>query len=203
LEIASGKFQQGEIMYLAQPKIETERLIMEAPQEKDLQDIFRYSSDPQITRYLMWDAHKNIDHTRQFLEWIKASTSHMQGKIWFSFALRLKKNKRVIGTISFKNIKPDLGQIDYALSPQYWQKGLMSEAAKAVTDWAFKTLPQVKRIQACCLVDNVGSIGVMKKIGMSLEGIRKRDVEVRGELMDRAYYVMESSSSKACKPPLR
>lgn len=63
----------------------------------------------------------------------------------------------VIGSIDFKEINPFCGQIDYALGFEHWNKGIMSEAATAVRDWAFENLPEMVRLQAFCIVENTGS----------------------------------------------
>ena len=35
-------------------KLETDRLILRKPYEKDIQDIFEYGSDEEVTKYVIW-----------------------------------------------------------------------------------------------------------------------------------------------------
>jgi ribosomal-protein-alanine N-acetyltransferase len=56
----------------------------------------------------------------------------------------------------------------YAISPAYQRQGYASEAAQALAGYAFKTL-NLKRIVATTSYANLGSIGVMRKLGMRIE----------------------------------
>ena len=61
---------------------------------------------------------------------------------------------------------PEVG-IFYAISKGFRRQGYASEAARAILDYCFGTL-RVRRVIATTDYDNVGSIGVMRRIGMSL-----------------------------------
>jgi RimJ/RimL family protein N-acetyltransferase len=56
----------------------------------------------------------------------------------------------------------------YAISPSYQRRGYAAEAARALIDYAFKTL-KLRRIVATTTYDNSGSMGVMRKLGMRVE----------------------------------
>ena len=48
--------------------IETERLRLRKPKITDAESIFtEYAQDPIVTRYLIWQPHKSIAETNQFL----------------------------------------------------------------------------------------------------------------------------------------
>jgi len=52
----------------------------------------------------------------------------------------------------------------------YGGKRLMTEAVTAVVDWAFRALPELTSVQSGGLAANLGSIRVMQKCGLALEG---------------------------------
>ncbi|HEY0607179.1 MAG TPA: GNAT family N-acetyltransferase [Herpetosiphonaceae bacterium] len=56
----------------------------------------------------------------------------------------------------------------YALSPAYHRRGYASEAAGALVRYAFDVL-KLKRVVATTTYDNVGSMGVMRRLGMRIE----------------------------------
>ncbi len=65
------------------------------------------------------------------------------------FALELKDNKKVIGSLGLHGSWADkdekycdikLKKIGYVLSKMYWGQGLMPEAVSAITDYCFNTL---------------------------------------------------------------
>lgn len=59
-------------------------------------------------------------------------------------------------------------EVGYHLLPEYRGRGLATEAARAVMDYAFRTLGK-KRVISIILPDNDASIGVAKKNGLVLE----------------------------------
>jgi RimJ/RimL family protein N-acetyltransferase len=56
----------------------------------------------------------------------------------------------------------------WACHPAYQRRGYLSEAARALVDYAFDVL-KLRRVVATTERDNVASIGVMRKLGMRVE----------------------------------
>ena len=69
-----------------------------------------------------------------------------------------------------ESFKPNIG---YVLAQPYWGQGLMTEAARAVVEFAFAD-PRVFRVWAVCDVDNARSARVLEKVGMTREGVLRR-----------------------------
>jgi ribosomal-protein-alanine N-acetyltransferase len=178
------------VKQMNQPKLETTRLILESYQDCDLEDVFAYACNPEVTKRLTWEPHKSLEDSKSFLQWVRASTRNDLGNLFFVFAIRLKETGRVIGSIDFKNPQPWVGQIDYVIGYEHWGKGLMPEAATALRDWSLKTLPEMVRLQAYCEPENKGSARVMEKIGMKFEGIRQKSFRVRERIVDLAHYAL-------------
>ncbi|MGE0527900.1 MAG: GNAT family N-acetyltransferase [Bdellovibrionales bacterium] len=171
-----------------QPRLESDRLILEAYTGADIEDVFSYASHPEVTRFLTWSAHKTLDDSRNFLDWVQTSTRYEVGALVMTFAIRSKQSKRVMGSIGFRQPQPWVGQIDYVLGRDHWGKGLMTEAACTVRDWALNTLPEIVRFQAYCQPENVASTRVMQKLGMTFEGILKKSFKAQGKIVDLAHY---------------
>lgn len=175
---------------LKQPLLETQRLILEPFKDSDLPDILAYASHPEVSQFVLWEAHKTIEDSQKFLDFIRKSTCTRRSKLFFVFAIRSKASDRVIGSIDFKNLNEFIGQIDYALGYENWGKGIMSEAAQAISNWVFVNLPELVRLQAFCVAENIGSSRVMEKIGMSHEGTRRKVLVLKGKLVDLADYAI-------------
>jgi diadenosine tetraphosphate (Ap4A) HIT family hydrolase/RimJ/RimL family protein N-acetyltransferase len=189
-EISKHVPKMESLELIAQPIIETDRLILEPYKDTDLTDILAYASHPEVPKFVPWDAHKTIEDSQKFLDFVRQSSRDVRGKLFFVFAIRLKKTGRVIGSIDFKNVNPLCGQIDYALGYDHWGKGIMSEAATSVRDWAFSNLPELVRLQAFCVSENVASSKVMEKIGMSREGMRRKAFVMKGKPVDLTDYAI-------------
>lgn len=72
----------------------------------------------------------------------------------------------VIGEAGFKGLPDGDGvvEIGYGVATSYRGRGFASEAVAALCTWAFRN-KAVTRIRAECLATNVGSIGVLKRVG--------------------------------------
>jgi RimJ/RimL family protein N-acetyltransferase len=66
-------------------------------------------------------------------------------------------------------------ELSYSLDQPFWGRGLATEAARAVRDWAFATLG-FTRLASFIRPDNARSIRVAEKLG----AVREGTVELRG-----------------------
>ena len=113
--------------------ITTARLILRKPRMDDAPVIFEsYARDPEVTRYLVWKPHKNIQETEQFLS--ACEQLWRTGKD-FAYAITLKENDTLVGMFGLHpmNLKLEVG---YALARPYWGKGYMTEVLRDVIAWA-------------------------------------------------------------------
>jgi RimJ/RimL family protein N-acetyltransferase len=63
--------------------------------------------------------------------------------------------------------------LGYVLGRKFWGQGYMTEAVRAVVDYALAE-PEVFRVWAVCDVENAASARVLEKAGMRREGILRR-----------------------------
>ena len=83
-------------------------------------------------------------------------------------------------------------EIWYKIHSSYWGKGYATEAVKAVLRFGFETL-KLHRIEAGCAIANVGSIKVLEKSGMALEGRRREILPLKSGWSDNfSYAILES-----------
>lgn len=80
-------------------------------------------------------------------------------------------------------------EIGYRLHPQLWGQGLATEAAAIVLEYAFETL-KLERVIACIDAENVSSIRVAEKIGLTYA----QDSLFQGQIPVRVY-VREATRS--------
>lgn len=122
-------------------RIETERLILRAFEQGDLEDFFEYASVDGVGEMAGWKHHENKQVTQEILD------EFMQNDK--TFALVLKENNKVIGSLGVERYGMESylseffelkgREIGYVLSKEYWGRGLMPEAVKAVVDYLFNT----------------------------------------------------------------
>lgn len=150
-------------------KIETERLILRKFRVSDAQMMFNnWASDSEVTKYLTWPPHENIDFSQKLLsEWV----SHYKNNTYYQWCIELKENSQAIGSIAAVGFieETESARIGYCLSKAHWGKGLMTEALSAVISFFFNKVG-INRIQAEHDVNNPASGRVMEKCGLKYEG---------------------------------
>ncbi|MDQ3920456.1 MAG: GNAT family N-acetyltransferase [Acidobacteriota bacterium] len=154
----------------APPIIETARLVLRPPRMSDAGAIFNsYAADEEVTRYLVWRPHTSIAETEEFLGRVVASLEDGSRLTW---ALTLHGDDTPRGMIELRphGHKADVG---YVLARPFWGRGYVTEALRAVLDYAFRN-PGMYRVWAVCDAGNAASARVMEKAGMSFEGILRR-----------------------------
>jgi [ribosomal protein S5]-alanine N-acetyltransferase len=161
------------IQHTGTQSIQTERLLLRRFEMDDAQNMFdNWVNDAQVTKYLQWLPHEDIQVTRNILDtWIK-SYEKLETYNW---AIVFKENNQVIGSISVVNMseKHEWFEIGYCISRHYWNKKIMTEALKAIIKFCFVEVG-LNRIQAVHYVENPASGKVMLKSGMKNEGCLKQ-----------------------------
>ncbi len=162
-------------------KLETSRLLLRHIVTEDAADIYAYCREPNVGPAAGWQPHTSIDETRIIMNDIFIGQEYV-------FGIILKESQQMIGTIGFlpdpHRQNRDVLMLGYSLSEKYWNKGLMTEAAKAVISLIFKKLP-ITIISCTCYTTNIRSNKVIEKCGFVYEGcLRQGEKRFDGELMD-------------------
>ena len=168
------------------PTIETERLVIRLLRLADAESIFEYAQDPEVTRFVAFETHSNIEVSRAFIN--KALDSYEKFEPC-ALAIDLKSESKLIGSIGYHNWKEKdrCIEIGYALSKPYWGLGIISEATQELIHKLFIDSDLV-RIEARCDARHVASARVMEKIGMQFEGILRKQLFSKGEQCDMMIY---------------
>ena len=148
--------------------LETARLLLRKPRVSDVEAIFRrYASDPEVTRYMSWSAHRTIADTHAFLAWSDADWARWPAGSYIAFA-RDDQDRLLGGTgLSFQS--PDLAATGYVFARDAWGHGYATESLKAMVDLA--RIFGVRRLETVCHVDHRASAHVMEKCGFAREGV--------------------------------
>ena len=141
----------------------TERLVLRNFREDDYTAMFKnWTSDPRVAEYCRWYAHESPETTKAFLKTILGDE--------YQLAITLKGNDEPVGNISAFRNSDGILEIGYVLGYNYWGKGIMTEAAKALIAELFRKGSQ--KVCACHHVDNPASGKVMEKCGMTFVGTK-------------------------------
>ena len=168
------------------PVLNTKRLQLRPITLWDAEDMYAYAKQELTTKYLLWCPHKDIFETREHIAYMKEG--YKRGSC-YDYAVIYKETDTMIGTCGFVYVDKEnkKGEVGYVLNPAYWNKGLITEALLTVIDYGFNTL-DLRRIEARYMVENTASAAVMKKAGMSFEGVLRKFLFVKGKHRDIGVY---------------
>ncbi len=158
----------------------TERLILRAMTPGDAEAFFRLNSHPEVMRYTGEPPMPSVQEAREAIANYPDWDDPGYGR-WACVLKSEGEDAELIGFCGLKRLR-ETGEVDigYRLLPEYWGRGLATEAARATLAFGFGTLG-LSEIVAMVLPGNEPSIRVLTKLGL----VRAEDIEYCGERVQR------------------
>lgn len=105
-------------------------------------------------------------------------------------AFAIEVDGRAAGSIAFTlqdDVERVSAEIGYFLGEEFWGRGIMTEAVRAVTAFAFGT-HELTRMYAVPFEWNAASMRVLEKAGYQVEGRMRRSAIKDGRVIDQVLY---------------
>jgi [ribosomal protein S5]-alanine N-acetyltransferase len=177
------------------PTLETDRLILRDFVPNDWDALNAIVSDPAVTRFMhfaSWDEAKRSHWLAYMVE--EAAHPHPYTDNW---AITLRTSGQVIGWLyigaSREVAEAGTRGCGYALDPQFWGQGYMTEALRRAFTYEFTVLG-TQRITAECETPNTASARVMQKCGMTNTGTFY-DAEFEGNWRERHHFTITTAAT--------
>ncbi len=122
-------------------RLETHRLILRPWQlnQRDAEDLYDYAKDPRVGPIAGWPVHQSMENS-----WTVLTQFVKDDEV---LALEDRATGRVIGSIGLHRRSPEEvtahlphRELGYCLTPAFWGRGLMPEAAKACIQYGFESM---------------------------------------------------------------
>ena len=153
--------------------VETSRLRLRRPRESDAEAIFaRYSSDPDVTRFVGWPIHRSIDETHAFLDYSDAEWTRWPVGPYLIVA---REEGRLLGGTGLAFETSYRAMTGYVLAKDAWGRGYATEALSAVVGIAKNS--GLRRLYALCHHEHRESARVLEKCDFAREGVLRAFVE--------------------------
>jgi [ribosomal protein S5]-alanine N-acetyltransferase len=94
-----------------------------------------------------------------------------------------------IGLVPKEDVNRRSIEIGYWLGESYWGRGVMTEAVRAMTEYAFENF-DICRIYAGVFEWNRGSMRVLEKAGYEFEARLKKSITKQGQCIDEMVYAI-------------
>ncbi len=110
----------------------------------------------------------------------------------YTYLVFAERQLTLVGGLNIGNVRRGIAQtasIGYWIGAPYAGRGLMTDAVRAATQFAFATL-KLNRLEAACLPSNVASARVLTKAAFRLEGRARRYLKIDGRWQDHDLYAL-------------
>jgi ribosomal-protein-alanine N-acetyltransferase len=151
------------------PVLETKRLMLIEIKEEHSDDIFRIFSNDEVIEYYGMSPFTQIEQAENI---IKSFSKNFIEKRSVRWGIMLQDTLEFVGTVGLNNLllPGKRTEIGYDLIPDYWRKGIISEALEAVIHYCFEEL-NLYRIGAVTFPENEPSYKLLLKLGFKKEGL--------------------------------
>lgn len=164
------------------------RVTLRELEERDLDAVTAWATDPLVTTFLTWDA-GDPETARRWIRNARAEAQRVPRRVWELAACDVQNNVIGAGRISIRDPANRAGDIGYVLRRDRWRQGYGTAIAEELIGFGFRRL-HLHRIWATCVADNEASARVLEKAGMRAEGRLRDHVLLRGRWRDSLLYAV-------------
>lgn len=139
-------------------RVETERMYLYPLSNEEMRLVIEKESD--------------LEMKQAYTEMLEGSLSNPDKRIWYAiWNMELKNDlETIVGDFCFKGLGDDgVVEIGYGLKEEYRHYGYMTEALKAITEWALSQ-ESVKQVEAETDAENIASQKVLLQSGFISNG---------------------------------
>ncbi len=164
------------------PVLTTKRLILRPLKSTDAPDLFVTFSDEKACMYWSHAAHSNVEQSQKLVD---EKINKDDGQTW---VITEGTDTPALGWVAlFPGNREGIAELGYILQRSAWGRGLVGEAAMAVVTYGFEG-KGLRRIFADMDPENIGSIRVAEKCGMTYEGRLKGNWDTQIGVRDSLIY---------------
>lgn len=178
------------------PELTTPKLLLRAIVDADAPAMFQLRSDPAVMRFIPKPLATRNEEAEQMIRDFHHAASKGDAILW---GITVKGSRMVMGYIGFWRIMKEhhRAEIGYALHPDLWGQGLMTEAVAATVYYGFHKIG-LHSVEAGVKPDNTASIQVLERNGFSKEGHFKENYRSNGVFIDTLVYSLLTPLSDPC-----
>ena len=181
--------------------LRTERLLLRAFRDDDLDTMHDMQSREEVARYLYWGP-RTREQVAEQLERIKKMTSIEAEGHAIRLAAVVPESGVLVGDISLRLVSREhqQGEIGFVVHPDHQGHGYATEGAAALVELGFRQLG-LHRIVGSADARNIGSVRVMERLGMRREAFFAENELVKGEWTSEVIYAILPSEWEARTQP--
>jgi RimJ/RimL family protein N-acetyltransferase len=173
----------------AQLNLTTKRLLLRPLQPDDVDLLWPDIADPEISRLMAWDAHQTKQQTAAFIENEIARRQSGSGVTW-----AILMEGCLCGIVSLIGIQRthrvltyDKAELAYWVGRSHQRLGIMTEAGRAVLDFAFREVG-LHKVYVSHFAVNDASRSLIRRLGFRNVGTQREEFQKNGVWHDHVMY---------------
>lgn len=171
--------------------LRTERLLLRPLREADIDTVLAYRNDPAVAALQDWDLPVSQEHVAEQVARTWSDIEPGQSR-----QIGIEHDGELLGDLYVGlDEHGGVAEIGFTLRTEHQGKGYASEAVSAVVDDLIDRLG-VHRLTAELSKDNVASIRLLERIGMTFEFFAEKSFWWRGTWDDNLHYSMSAQQRR-------
>jgi RimJ/RimL family protein N-acetyltransferase len=178
------------------PPLTDGTVVLRLPRDADASAIAAACCDPEIARWIPVPTPYRLEDARTFVAFAAEAWSTGREP---TFVIADSASRTLVGTIAIhrRPDEPGKAAVGYWLAPEARGRGAATRAVRLVVRWAFTVEPNLIRMELLTLVGNEASGRVALRAGFAREGVLRRYLPFRGELVDAVMFARLRDDPKA------
>ena len=172
-------------------ELETERLILRPPLQRDFEDWARLRRDSRAF-LAPWEPSWSRDHltVRAYRNRVAWAERVIRAGDALPLFMVDRAGGDLVGGVTLSNVRRQPAQaasLGYWIGESFARRGLMSEALSAVREHAFAQL-DLSRLEAACLPENTASRRLLERCQFKYEGVAQAYLQINGRWRNHVLY---------------
>ncbi len=168
------------------PVIETERLVLREVQPGDVAQFFKIRSDERAMKYMDRPLFQSLDEAEKL---VNSSIEGNAKRLSVNWVITERGRDILIGYVAFWRWMKEhfRAEIGFALFPEYWGKGIMTEALEAAIGFGFGKMG-LHSIEGNVNPGNMASMKILEKFNFKKEAYFRENMFFNGKFVDSVIY---------------
>ena len=166
-------------------RLSGQRVVLREFMLDDVDDALKIIGDDRVTRFLSFDSRSRGEAQVMIEGAVKRAQESPRTEFYLVVARPDDDSMIGFARIAFAGVKA--GKLGYAIAADEWGCGYATDAARTLTDFAFRVL-QLHRVSAAIGPEHTASITLVERLGFTREGVLRDHVFTNGSWRDSVLY---------------
>jgi len=163
--------------------LHSQRLVLEPLTPAHADELLAPLADPRLYTHVPQDPPASLAALRERFVFLGARRSPVGDQLWLNWVMRDKHDGQARGRVQATVTAEGRAWIAYEVFPEYWGRGLATEACRRMIEWLVDALG-VRQFAAEVDSLNSASLRLLERLGFQRVSLREAADEFKGRVSD-------------------